>query len=149
LLDSQRIGRRTRREWVFPLEDDADRASADAEAAATASEPRTWLSSMATALVEQKQELMLVRRELDQLREAVRTLEQGEMMTEEVARTFTWREAHPEDFRKHAGRHVAWGDQGIVASGETYAEVLKELNKLGNPRGLGIEYVPKAPRVRR
>jgi len=143
-------GQASERDWLLPLED-TDFAREHAKSAAAAVEPGIWLSSMATALMEQKRELLAVREELARLRDRVEALGQegGEGNREQSSRPLTWRKAHAEEFRKHAGRYVAWGDQGIAASGETYAEVLRELNQLGNPRGLGIEYVPRAPRIRR
>jgi len=144
-LEGQAAGRA----WLLPPED-AEFAREQAKIAAAAIEPGIWFSSVATALMEQKRELLAVREELARLRDHVEALgwEGGGGDRERSSRPPTWREAHAEEFRKHAGRYVAWGDQGIVASGGTYTEVLRELNKLGNPRGLGIEYVPKAPRVR-
>lgn len=107
---------------------------------------------MSTALVEQRQELLGMRRELRLLQERVRQLEQlGKAPNRAPTgnRPPSWREAHADEIRAHAGRYVAWGDQGIVASAGDYSALLEELNRLGNPPGLGIEFVPKAPRIRR
>lgn len=118
--------------------------------AADALEPSTWLSSMATALMEQKRELLAVRQELARLRQNVQALHQErEGDRAEGFRRPTWRETHAEELRKHAGRYVAWGDQGIVASAEDYSSLIEELDKRGNPPGLGVEYVPRHPRIRR